>query len=371
MTALRILGAGLISAVGREQAAVAAALRAAAPAPVTLDLPDLGLGGRFLYYRAPLAEGPGRAQRLAVAAAADALDRAGLRAAQRARCAVFLGSSSMDVADAESSLRDPARGATAPREPLGCGGLAAAVAERLGLEGGAYGFSAACSSAVTALLAAADLVAVGELEHALVVGVEAFNELSLQGFGALGLLSGSGCRPFSACRDGMVLGEGAGACVIGRGERGWRLLGGANRCDSGNVTSATCDGMADTMAEALAAAGLRPADIVAVKAHGTGTVGNDRTEAEALLRLFGAVPAVSALKPVLGYTLGASGVLELVAWMACVDAGFLPPTPGFTAPDLLAAVVPLAAPRPVRGGRYLLNCFGFGGNNTALVVGHD
>jgi len=369
---LRFLGAGLVCAAGDDPAAVAAKLRAGVPAPVELTLPDLGLGGRFLYYPTAFPAGTERALRLAEAAAADALARSGLSAEQRGRTALFLGSSSMDVASAECWLHDRPQAQAVLFGQLGGGGLAAAVAARLGLGGGSYGFSAACSSAVTALLAAADLVACGEIEHALVVGVETYNQISLQGFNSLMLLSGSGCRPFSACRDGMVLGEGAAACVIGRGDGGWRLLGGANRSDTGNVTRSSSAGMIDTMTEALARAGVAPERIAAVKAHGTGTAANDEAEGQALRAVFGdALPPVSSLKPMLGYTLGASGLLELVAWMACVDAGFLPPTPGFGAVDPDAGISPLTAAQPAGAGAYLLNCFGFGGNNTALVVDRD
>jgi 3-oxoacyl-[acyl-carrier-protein] synthase-1 len=99
---------------------------------------------------------------------------------------------------------------------------------------------------------------------------------------------------------------------------------------------------------------------------------NDAAEGEALRRLFGAeLPPLSSLKPQLGYTLGANALLELVAWLWCVEAGFVPATPNFRQLDPEAGVAPLAAPLPVGGGRFLLNCFGFGGNNTCLVLAHD
>jgi 3-oxoacyl-[acyl-carrier-protein] synthase I len=123
------------------------------------------------------------------------------------------------------------------------------------------------------------------------------------------------------------------------------------------------------MASALENAKLSPPDILAVKAHGTASLLNDEAEAAGLQRIFGdRIPPVVALKPFMGHTFGACGLAELVAFCAAAEAGFLPGTPGVS-PDAGDLGVSLTqGPTPVGRGDFLLNYFGFGGNNTSLVV---
>lgn len=370
--ALRILGAGLLSAAGRQRDTVVARLREGRSAAKEIALPDLGMGGRFLFCPVAADLPPQRVDAMVEAAVADALAAAHLNAEQRRRMPVFVGSSSMDVAIGEDAAQT-----LAPSDPLlarqdGWGAIADRLATRFGLRDRRFSFNAACNSAANALLAAMEQLAAGRCERALVVGVECRNQLSLHGFNSLLLLSQDACRPFDRERSGMVLGEGAAAVVLARGETGPRLLGGANRSDGGNVTLPSPDAMVAAMSAALVAARTPPEAITAVKAHGTATPSNDAAEGEALRRLFGAaLPPLTSLKPQLGYTLGANVLLELVAWLWCLEAGFVAPTPNFRQPDPEVGFTPLSAPLPVRGGRFLLNCFGFGGNNTCLVLAHD
>lgn len=168
----------------------------------------------------------------------------------------------------------------------------------------------------------------------------------------------------------MVLGEGAAALLLARGEGETRLLGGANTSDPGHLTRPSSEGMVDAMGAALTAAGIEPAQVTAVKAHGTGTVANDAAEAEALRRFFGRIPPLSSPKPLLGYTLGANSALELAAWLWCLQDGFLPATANFHHSDPQAPLRPFTEPLACRGGVFLHNCFGFGGNNACLVMSH-
>lgn len=363
-----VLGTGVLCRLGRTRAEVVPRLREGVAEPVVLTLPDLGLGPRFLFQPvdvAALPAGKPRHEALVESVVEDALAEAALTLAQRRRLGLFVGSSSIDLASVEAGdLR-------AARRRRGWGAIADHLAERFEIRGRRQSFSTACSSAANALLAAMEQVAAGRLEQALVVGVETANQLSLHGFNSLRLLSDHACRPFDADRSGMVLGEGAVAVVIGRDEGRRRLLGGANRSDPGNITRPSPEGMLATMEAALAAAGLEPEQITAVKAHGTGTESNDAAEGKALRRLFGQrLPPVSSIKPALGYTLGANALLELVAWSWCLDAGFLPPTANFRRPDPAAGVAPISAARSTDCGDFLMNCFGFGGNNVCLVLAH-
>lgn len=156
-------------------------------------------------------------------------------------------------------------------------------------------------------------------------------------------------------------------------DTGASLLGGANLCDIHHVTSAAPDGgaMRAVMEMALADAGLAPADVVLIKAHGTGSPDNDAAEAAAMHALFGdELPPFTGLKRYLGHTLGACGAVELAALLGCLRAGFVPPTAGFAAPDPELRIAPLTESRPAPGGAVMLNFFGFGGNYASLVIAH-
>lgn len=373
---VHVQGCGLLSAVGRDRIDVVSKLHAGEAQPAVLALPDLGLGGRFLFRPLPtrlVPDGEERLDAMVYAAVDDALREARLSVRERRQLPVFVGSSSMDLGNIETQAQRRAEATTSLRlRKYGWSVIADRVARHFDLNGPRYSFSVACSSATNALLTAMAEVAAGRLEQALVVGVECHNTLGLHGFNSLGMLADDACRPFDRQRRGLVLGEAAAAVVIGRGDGRCRLLGGANRCDAGNITRPTPDGMVATMKDALAAARIAAGEITAVKAHGTGTEVNDTAEAEALHQLFGeTLPPVSSLKPQLGYTLGANGLVELVAWLWCLEDGFIPATPNFRQPDPDVGIMPLQAPLPCASGHFLLNCFGFGGNNSCLVIGYD
>jgi 3-oxoacyl-[acyl-carrier-protein] synthase-1 len=122
------------------------------------------------------------------------------------------------------------------------------------------------------------------------------------------------------------------------------------------------------MQQALANAGLAPGDIAAVKVHGTASLSNDESESAGLQQLFAPLPPLAALKPFIGHTLGACGLNELVLFCAALEAGFLVATPGISAvPGELG--VQLNQQREANHGRFfMLNYFGFGGNNSSLII---
>jgi 3-oxoacyl-[acyl-carrier-protein] synthase-1 len=130
--------------------------------------------------------------------------------------------------------------------------------------------------------------------------------------------------------------------------------------------------MRAVMEQALADAGLSATEIVLIKAHGTGSPDNDAAEAAAMRALWGeTLPPFTALKRYLGHTLGACGIVELVALLGCLRAGFVPSAAGFAEPDPALRVTPLTAPGPARHGPVMYNHFGFGGNYASFIVRHD
>jgi len=287
--------------------------------------------------------------------------------------ALFVGSSSFDISVSESLYRKElaAGGDSLPLRSSSFGNLAEAVQERFGLRGEDYTFNTACTASANGAWYAARLIQAGAIDHALVLGVELVNDLTALGFFGLGLLTRTTMRPFDPDRDGLALGEACSALVLGPGDPDRSYLrGGANLCDTHSMVAANTDGsmVAAVIEQALADAALPAAAIAAVKAHGTATPSNDEAEAAGMLRAFATVPPICALKPFIGHTLGACGLTELVLFYRAIERGFLIATPGIGSDPAALGVVLNQTERPLSQGHFMLNSFGFGGNNTALVI---
>jgi 3-oxoacyl-[acyl-carrier-protein] synthase-1 len=376
-----IAAAALRSAQGSDKDAVADALLGGRGKAQRIALSHFG-GRDYLYHPmldAPALQSPGRMLPLLEECVAEALRAAALPAAVQQGAALFLGSSSFAVGEDEQQLRrDLVDGSTAPLFPSSlCGDPAQQLAQRFALRGGAYSFNTACTSSANALLYAQQAVRSGRVPAAVVVGVECFNYTTLYGFDSLQLLSRERYRPFDLQRSGLVLGEGIGALVVTPahqcpGDAEWgdmAILGGDNGCDPQGMTCSSAGSMAQVMEGALAAAGIEREAIALIKAHATGSESNDAAEAAAMRQVFAeALPDFTALKGALGHTLGASGVLELIALLACLRRGAIPPTTGFAVPDAALGVVPLTHSRAFGAGAVMCNYFGFGGNNTSLIL---
>jgi 3-oxoacyl-[acyl-carrier-protein] synthase-1 len=368
-SSVSLLGCGLVTGLGAGLPAQLPALRAgragASRVPQGYNMPP------WPYHLAAGFEGAQRLYAMIDLAVEQALAESRLDAAQRRRMAVLVGSTCLDLPLHETEYADAAAAGheTSPIHGPSYGNVAAHLAQRFGLGGAQYTLNTACSSSANALLHARLLLAEGRADQALVVGVEAYNRLSVSGFGSLMLLSKSSYRPFDRNRDGLILGEGAGAVVLGREPGDTRLVGAASACDPSSPTNSQPERVVEVMRGALADAGLAPADLVAIKAHGTGTGSNDASEGQGMRLLGEKLPPFTSLKPYIGHTLGGCGAIELLLLLAAWREGFLPATPGFaeTDPAIGAAPVASAQPLPARGA-VLCNFFGFGGNNTSLVV---
>ncbi len=108
--------------------------------------------------------------------------------------------------------------------------------------------------------------------------------------------------------------------------------------------------------------------ITAIKAHGTASELNDTAEINGMKRAFEKVPPFFSLKPYIGHTLGGCGSAELLLMMESVDAGFVPSSANFSEMDEALGLAPLHQSLEVNYGTFLLNYFGFGGNNTSFVI---
>ncbi len=259
---------------------------------------------------------------------------------------------------------------------------AATVSMRFGFRGPCETTVTACAAGTHSIGNAARLIATGRCDVVLAGAAEApLTETGIVGFTNMTALSTSGVsKPFDATRDGFVIAEGGAVLVledwdraVARGARIYaELAGAASTADAHHITAPSPGGSGASacMELALADAGLTPAEVVHINAHGTSTSLNDAAEAEAITKVFGAPgPAVTSTKGVTGHALGAAGALEAVAVVLSMVHRKIPPTAGLTEidPDIHLDLV-MGGPRDWEPGPTMSNSFGFGGHNGCVVL---
>ncbi len=366
---------------------------AAFPSRVAGQVPDGWAGALDLRLRrtAPMAT------QMLVAAGAAALVDAGvtLDAVAPERRAVHVGTALGGWRSAEEQMavvheRGPRRvnpflaNGAPPYAP------GAALATEIGAEGPQVTFTSGCPASLQAIIAGAAVVAAGDVDMALVGGVEwPLCEVVIAGMGRTHELhSGTGdparvSRPFDAAHAGMVLAEGACVLVLeplgiarARGARPLAtVLGGGESCDARGFYGSDPDGTAAARAvhAALRRARRTPADVGWVCAHANASPAFDRKETVVLTRAFGegaATLPVSSIKGVLGHPLGASGAFQVAAAALALHEALLPPTANLEqpAPECTLAHV-VGAARPWHPGTALVTSYGYGGVNACLVLG--
>ncbi len=336
-----------------------------------------------------------RSSQLALVAAGQALAQAGLleglNDAERAEVGVMIGSSIGGFSAGDGFSREyHLRGQTNPLIiPISMNvGPSSNVSLRYGFQGPLMTVDAACASAAHSIGYAYNLIRMGRLRAAVTGGADTpLSPGILAAWCALKALSerndnpAAACRPFSADRDGMVLGEGAGVLVLeaesAARQRGARILGeikgyGAT-ADGHHLTQPAQHGPVRAMRQALDDAGLASEQIDYINAHATGTAWNDKTETAAIKAVFGQraydLPVVGN-KAALGHSIAASGALELIGCLLSLRDQQVPPTINYTTPDPecdLDYVVTGCRPLPLRN--IMTNSFAFGGSNAVLIVG--
>jgi 3-oxoacyl-[acyl-carrier-protein] synthase II len=256
------------------------------------------------------------------------------------------------------------------------------LVERLGPFARVRTLSSACSSGANALVVAAAWLLAGEVDAVVAGASDGLCRLTFAGFNALAAIDPEPCKPFDRRRRGTVLGEGAGFLVLERAERAKargaaavaELAGWAAGSEAHHITNPAPDGavVASLIRRALARAGIAPAQVDYVNAHGTGTPVNDSTEAAAIIQALGAessrVP-VSSSKAQIGHTLGAAGAIEAAITSLVVQRRTLVPTAGLDEPDpaLPLVHVPHVGREVPRVRAAVSSAFGFGGMDTVLV----
>ena len=255
------------------------------------------------------------------------------------------------------------------------------ISMQFGIQGPSYTISTACASSGHAIGQAFHMVRSGIAPVAIAGGSEAplyFG--NLKAWEAMRVISKDTCRPFSADRSGLVLGEGAAMMVLepldaalARGARPIaEIVGFGMSADACHITQPSAEGPARAMRMALRDAGLAPEQIGYINAHGTATEVNDRTETAAIRLVFGAHAdklAVSSTKSMHAHTLGAAGAIEAAASALALANGILPPTVNYTKPDPACDLdfVPNTA-RTQQVEACLTNSFAFGGLNAVLAL---
>jgi 3-oxoacyl-[acyl-carrier-protein] synthase II len=330
-----------------------------------------------------------RSHQMAFWAADDAVTSAG-EAPAPDRCAVVVGTGFGAAGFQESQQRAFAERGSRAISPLSIpvvmpNSIAAHLSMRYGYQGPCLTVVAACASGAMALGEALWLLRSGRADRVLAGGVDALLTVGVSAsFARMEAMStrfddphGSS-RPFDIDRDGFVLAEGAAFFVLERESDSsaglGRILGYATNSDAHHIVAPPerGEGAAACMRAALVDAGLEPADVGHINAHGTSTDRNDRSEAFAIHDVFGqgSVPVTSS-KGVLGHAIGAAGAIEALITLESHRQGVVPPTANLTNvdPEIAAVIDVVGESRTIRSGVGLSNSFAFGGHNVSLVLG--
>jgi 3-oxoacyl-[acyl-carrier-protein] synthase II len=258
---------------------------------------------------------------------------------------------------------------------------AAALSIRYGLAGPVSTTTTACAAGTDAIAVGARWVASGVADVVIAGGTDSsLTPTCVAGFANMGALSKSGMsRPFDKDRDGLAAAEACGILVLeplehaqARGAHIYTTIQGtASTADAHHITAPPADGSGAQrcMTLVIEDAGLAPADITHINAHGTATGLNDAAEGRAIRQVFGeSRPVVTSIKGVTGHSFGAAGAVEAVAVALAMHHRTIPPTVGLTEQDPAIDLDVARSAVPWRPGPTISNSFGFGGQNGSLVL---
>jgi 3-oxoacyl-[acyl-carrier-protein] synthase-1 len=393
-TEIYITGAGIVSAIGMDKAATLDALinrrtgvsliRHLQTSHTDLPVGEVKYSNDELreMLQIPSSEAFIRSSLLAIPAVGEALKQARLDDRSSLRVAFLSGITVGGMDQAERMYADFLNNDSRNDyiELNDCGACTEQIA---GFVGGFRMVSTivtACSSSANTIMMGADMIRSGRADIVVAGGTECLSRYHVNGFNTLMILDREICKPFDRDRAGINLGEGAGYVVLETAEsavrRGvqaiGRVAGYSNVCDAYHPTASSPDGLGPYLAMkgAIDAAGLKPEEIDYINAHGTGTPNNDLTEGLAAMKLFGdSVPPLSSIKAYTGHTTSAAGSFEAVVSLLAIEHSFLPVNMNFRNRIEEHNFVPVTDPEPRCPVRHVLsNSFGFGGNDSAIVL---
>ena len=348
------------------------------------SIPDSALGP--LLSRVPEAANLSKPALIARAAIHDAMNEAGwtsLNESDGLIIATTVGQIPLWEKEIVQYLRqeiDASKfGRSILQQPLGS--IAEVLSASLAFRGKSWVISSACSAATQAIGLASLLIRQGKVKRCLVGGTEVLSRLTIEGFRSLQLLSSQPSRPFDQNRQGINLSEGAAFfCLEPSSDRAIADISGFGfSTDAYHMAAPHPEGRGslEAMRAAILMAGISPADVTWVHAHGTGSKANDQSEGAAIEQLFGRedgrgggrnVPWVSSTKWIHGHALGASGALETALCIQAIRKNLVLRTAGLITPDPLISVKHPRSNFQIEVRHIVKNTLGFGGNNAALVL---
>ncbi|MBW4708924.1 beta-ketoacyl-[acyl-carrier-protein] synthase family protein [Roseobacter sp. YSTF-M11] len=394
-----ITGAGTINALGHDVASTLSAMAEGTCGIGALDLRDverlsIQIGGQVRGFEA---EGRYNRQQMSLydrftqftlAAAKEAIDQSGLifSGELAAKSGVVLGTAGGGVSTWDDNYRSVYEDGKNRVHPfvvpkLMNNAAASHVSMEYNLKGPSFTVSTACASSNHAMAQAFSMVRSGMAPAMVTGGSESMLCFGgVKAWEGLRVMSRDACRPFSANRNGMVQGEGAGVFVFEEyahaKARGADILcevsGFAMSSDASDIVMPSKSGAARAMAGALSDARINREDVGYINAHGTGTAANDKTECAAVADVFGPHAdrlMISSTKSMHGHLIGGTGAVELLACIMALREGVIAPTIGYEEPDPECAldVVPNEA-RQAKVTVAISNAFAFGGMNAVLAL---
>jgi nodulation protein E len=394
-----ITGAGTINALGHSVPATLEAMREGRCGIGELDFRDVDrlaikIGGQVRGFEA---EGRFNRQQMSLydrftqftlTAAREAISQSGLEfhGELSAKSGVVLGNSGGGMQTLDENYRSVYEDGKNRVHPfvvpkLMNNAAAGHVSMQFNLKGPSFTVSTACASSNHAMSQAFQMVRSGMSPVMITGGSESMLCFGgVKAWEGLRVMSRDACRPFSANRNGMVQGEGAGIFVFEEYEharaRGAEVLceviGFAMTSDASDIVMPSKQGAARAISGALKDAGVDASEVGYINAHGTGTAANDKTECAAVADVFGPHAdqlLMSSTKSMHGHLIGGTGAVELLACIMALRDGVIAPTIGYEEPDPECAldVVPNEA-RVARVEVALSNAFAFGGLNAVLAL---
>lgn len=296
------------------------------------------------------------------------------------RIGIILGTSTSGIAAGEDAFAYHKTHGTFPAEfdyaQQEIGACSEFLAQYADVRGPHYTISTACSSSGKTFASAARLIQAGICDVVIVGGSDALCALTVNGFDGLESISSSICKPFSAERDGINIGEGAALFVMSKDPSAIKLSGVGESSDGYHITAPdpAGNGAKQAILQALTSAQCTPEDIGYINLHGTATPKNDEMECRVIHELFQQQPYCSSTKPLIGHTLGAAGAQELaLCWLLLCEEynpeRLLPAQCGDGVFDPSLDVINLVkANTHWQIPRFMSNNFAFGGSNVSLIL---
>lgn len=233
--------------------------------------------------------------------------------------------------------------------------------------------ASACASGAVAIGLAYERIVAGSADVYVLISVDPIARVAVAGFKQFGVLSDSGCSPFSPRRDGTTVGEGAAALILCAKEFAPEgefplVTSFSHNCAGNHPVEPSLEGVTRSMSAAVQGSGWSPEAFSAVYLHGTGTASNDEAEASAMLSVFGsASPCATSIKGSIGHTMGSAAMISFVMALRTLRTGLVPPTRSDSCeyPHLNLVI---GEARKIPLGPILVNGVGFGGLNASLTV---